>query len=549
MKRFLCYSNMIKGSANILIVLVLFISACSVLPPEFGQIFEDEINRQVEELGEEIEEEARAYGNEIIEDARQTITEKISGFIDQLFADRNVDAPEEIGLVSIGINPITSKQTIRTQFRLAYEEMGGEKVLGTAKDLVHYWEVRHPKYLIQELNGGEQEYSIIVMEDGTDYAYILMGKWLETYMAMGGPEYAGFPLSNPEKWNITPFWELWNDWGRGKRQLFEVEGESYAFLQIKGSEEIYLVPPRIWSTYKEVGVAKIGYPVSNYPIDDKRWNTQNLSQDTIKILYYWQKQAYRVQLFEHGSIIWRDDRNAVDIIEYSPLIQTFNLGESNLLLRVDSLLKIPVFDNELYGRECLADTLNQAAIMAGQASADALIPQVALMPLKAALSGTTMVTESIWGKIALKSSEILLNRAAGDSWKEASIPVVAGLVVDSVYSKAIGEVISAPASEVTTLVVGEEIDTLLQDRYSIDMTRKIGDGPNPVAEVNSKMSLDYDPYTNFVSGILVTDYPCYPEGIAFYFKSDHNGGLATRNEVWDGRLHLIDVETGNEIDY
>jgi hypothetical protein len=536
-----------------MVFLILFLTmACAgydLVPAEA----EDQLTQALNELWDDLLNTATGWVGDQIDKLIQSITddftESITDSFNKVKEYLGLAVPEDVGKLSIAINLKTDPAVVNAAFDQAYRDAGAGRVIGWPQDLVYHWSDGHAELLVQFFVGGSEKRSAIVMEQGKTTAYTIPGEWLVMYENLGGPGLAGYPTSSPETWNINPVFELWTNWGRGDRQLFTLGGYQYALLQPSGMESVYLVPPGLWEVYQEAS-EEIGYPLSSYPIDESRWRDQpGISEDTRAILNLWEQQPFRMQVFEHGSLIWLDAGGDVEIVEYGKVASVFNLGEANLLLGVRRELG-EVYTN-LYvtgkGDTCFANTMRHAANMAADASGDILIPQVALIPIRAVLTGTSLTIETALGKFALAASEVLVEVAGGEDLEDAVQIVIVGKVIDSIYTKAVGDIISTPLKETSMIILEEEGDRLSRDRIYNESTIQIGDGNIKfTADMNAKLSIQYDPITRTLTGVVVSD--CAPQGIAFFYRAEPDTGyMADATQVWDGRVHFIDLAGGQKI--
>jgi hypothetical protein len=120
-------------------------------------------------------------------------------------------------------------------------------------------------------------------------------------------------------------------------------------------------------------------------------------------------------------------------------------------------------------------------------------------------------------------------------------------VIDSLYSKAVGDIISAPLSEITLVALEEEVSRLNRDRVSHESSIQVGDGNIRFrADMDATLNVEYDPITRTLSGVIVSD--CAPTGIAFFYRVDPDTGyMADRTQVWNGQVHFIDLATGDAL--
>jgi len=124
------------------------------------------------------------------------------------------------------------------------------------------------------------------------------------YESIGGLDLAGYPSSDPESYRN--FWQ-------GKRQTFVLLGtdQTYALMQARSQEEIYLLPPAFYAAYiDQDGLDRLGYPLSSFPLDpdagDDNWIARHdIEPATAELLRLWRTQPHQIQIFQKGSL-WRD---------------------------------------------------------------------------------------------------------------------------------------------------------------------------------------------------------------------------------------------------
>ena len=248
-----------------------------------------------------------------------------------------------------------------------------------------------------------------------------------------------------------------------------------------------------------------------------------------------------------GAWLWLKSNNSnVEIVEYGKVVQFLNMGEATLLLGVRR--EVGEIYLNLYtsgqGDTCFARTLRHAANMAVDASADAFIPQLALAPIKIALAGSSLTVETLLGKLALEAAGILIDLAGGENLSEAVKSALAGRIIDSLYTKTVGDIISIPLSEGSLVILEEEMDRLSRDRISNNSSISIGYKSGVfTADMDAKLNIEYDPITRTLTGVIVST--CAPQGIAFFYRVDpQTGHMATPTLAWDGRVHFIDLSNG-----
>jgi hypothetical protein len=544
MESFFCQPRM-KVLLTVMLLITVTLSACSILPPEARQPLD------------EIYEELKKYVFDSLKQGVQQELQKLTQNVKDLFTagweeiltglkiSFGIEAPVNIGQVLPGTQTETSEATIRQSFTEAWKNAGGARVIGLPNGSVHDWEQSNPKLLIQYFEGGSEKNSAIVLLDGEDKAYLLSGKFLKIYTDLGGPNQAGYPTSNAKSWNIKSPLEVWTRWGRGKRQLFTFYNREYALLKPSGLDAVYLVPPKLYQTYLSAS-DQIGYPLSNYPLDDTDWQKKSsYSPETSDILREWERQPFRGQVFENGSLFWLNYGDQVDVVEYGKVTTFLNFGEVNLLLGVRKELGDLYYDliHRGTGSECYINTVRHGANTAADAAGKILIPQVAFIPLRATLTVTFLKVDTLLGKFALSAASALVDLAGGTALPKAVRTAVAGRVIDSIYTKAVGDIISIPLSETTMLILEEEVGRLNRGRMAFESSVKKG---SYAMDMDAKLNIEYDPITRTLTGVIVSD--CAPQGYAFFYRVDPDtGNMAAATQVWDKKIRFIDLATGEEL--
>lgn len=558
----------------IIFIITLLISSCELLPQpvadEFDRAVQDFVDEWKAEFGLWVDEQIQGMKQELADsfdeywqELKQDIAKNLSEFWSQTLLSINEGlgrvAPADVGKVSISIYPETEKSIIETAFKETYVNLGGESSIGLPVDVVNYWDRDTSNLLVQNFEGGSEQRSVIVLEDGTEKAYVISGYWLVNYEALGGPEIAGVPSTNPETWNINPILEFWINWGRGKRQLFNVNGLDFAMMKPRGLEFVYVVPPELWKFYKTNAYSEIGYPMGSYPLDDRAWiSDDNISEETRQILDYWNDFPYRLQIFEKGSILFDSNLSQFEKLTFTPLFGSpEELRTSRFMSDVGTIL-INEFENgngSLKPDSCFYSTLQHAGNMARSDGFQTVISEIAKLSLESALSGSNLVAESAYSKITLLAAEMVLEMTGEKSWSDAIKQVIAGNIIDSLYAKGIGEILSKPATQVTLILVEEEYNRIMSDRFQRGLMTTPGITAPLVSFTTTmtvRLSIVYDPITNAVSGVMTSE-ECAPIGYSFYFLFDPGGfdGSGTikpdTNKIWNGRVHYMDLSNGDEI--
>jgi hypothetical protein len=496
--------------------------ACSALPPDIQKDieswFEGEVKKLVEKAWQDFQQQ--------LEEAKDAAVQRGKEWL-------GWEAPVDAGVLDTSVSTSVSASTIKAAFADAYKKAGGGRKIGWPIDKVKLTD----GLLVQYYEGGDHKRSVIAMHEDEAIAYLIPGNWLTLYEALGGPSKAGYPASNPERWE-TGWWEVWNNTaGRGERQLYIVEGETYALMKANDSESVRVVPPQFWKVYEDGNWRdRIGYPVSSYPLNDAKWqNISSLSAETQDMLTIWSKQPYRVMLFQHGSIIFTSDWSNSEALEAMPVTG----GGTNLLLGVGRGFKDKYEDMLLFSPnsdQCAIETFRHAKMATVGEATERLLTDVAFLPLESTLIVVTAGTESIVAKVGLTGAEYLLELAHSEEPKEDTVSFVAGLFLDSFFSKAVGDFLSQPLSELTVEFAKQDFEKLYPDRLSeqVSLTKSATPGPfSPT--MNVKVATLYDPLTHMASGIVTSD--CLPDGLAYQFRVDPETAYPVQEGVWAGPLY------------
>lgn len=538
----------VKLSWWVPILIILFFTSCSMLPYEVQR----ELDKTLQQEKEHVIATAEAEARKLQEQAQDVGKKALDQALQSIKVWLGLAAPYGVGQY-LGHNNITAKVDIENTFRKAYQTAGGGRVIGQPEGSVQLTD----GLLSQSFSGGTQKKSQIMMRDGETEAFVLPGSWLDMYLALGGPVKAGYPISDPVKWNIIPSWQFWTRYGRGERQLFQINGAPYALTKRSTSDAILVTPPFIWDYYTEnSNEVTLGYPLSSYPLDDRQWLDNNhLSEETKDLLQKWQESPFRVQIFENGSILFHPDHSQKEVIKSKLLFGVGNLTTARFMGNVRDIL-LNEYENRggMYQNDqCFYQVLQNAGYMAGSDQFQTLIGEVAALPIRSVLFSLDMVAESIYTKISIKAAQILLDLTGNTSWSDEVKKVLAGEIVDSIYAKGIGEILSKPATEVTLTILDEEYKQIMKDRFFRGIKTEPGRTAPLVGfttTLNLSMAISYDPLTNMVTGILSAK-EC-SEKYAFFFMFDtgdikENGKVVPASAIWDGRVHFINLLTGEEI--
>ena len=69
-------------------------------------------------------------GKEILEGTTDNVKESIEDFVQKTKEYLGLAVPDDVGKVSIGINPETDKAAIEELFKQVYQDAGGRRVIG-----------------------------------------------------------------------------------------------------------------------------------------------------------------------------------------------------------------------------------------------------------------------------------------------------------------------------------------------------------------------------------------------------------------------------------
>ncbi|NLW91053.1 MAG: hypothetical protein GXY34_05580 [Syntrophomonadaceae bacterium] len=72
---------------------------------------------------------------------------------------------------------MTDKSIIEAAIKETYLKVCGESEIGLPTNVVNYWDRESSSLLVQHFQGGSEERSAIILEDGTYNSYVLPGNW------------------------------------------------------------------------------------------------------------------------------------------------------------------------------------------------------------------------------------------------------------------------------------------------------------------------------------------------------------------------------------
>ena len=279
---------------NLILICSLLLSSCALMPPEIQQEFDSAWQQVIDLINNSVKQWVDTQVQKIKDSVTSTIDDFLSGIIDKPLEYFGWGVPDDVGIVSIGINPQTARPEIEAAFKAAYKRAGGGRVIGWPDDLVKYWSDSQHELLIQYFSLGDEGRSAIVMENGGDKAFYMLGKFLDTYTNLGGPGEAGFPITDSKVKNVYPTAYFWIHWGRGRVQEFN-NGEVFGLTQRSGGGGVRIVPPFL---YKKTDIKILGYPLSSYPLEERDWRSDDsIDADLEEILTDWENQLFRIMAF------------------------------------------------------------------------------------------------------------------------------------------------------------------------------------------------------------------------------------------------------------
>lgn len=443
------------------------------------------------------------------------------------------EVPADVGVLADDVKTSASADKVRQAFVEAFQKAGGTSALGQPDGRV----IELAGSLIQTFQGGSQAYGAVVMSAYGSQAYSVAGEWYKTYIGAGGPERAGYPAGDAEAWG--PGW-----WGRGKRQLFVVDGEYYALLKAGNSDNVHVVPPQFWAVYDSGHyVDKLGFPLAGFPLDEQAWEAvAGLSADTRQLLAQWQRSPYRVMVFEKGSI-WLDASGAK-----SEVVERASLSSFNLLTGAGRAFNEAYTDPTMFAtNNCTLETFRHGVIAGGNQAVKEALQAVAFLPLDA----TTAVVFSGPGmaRFALRAGYAFFKMLGTQEWAEATAWFAAGEVLDAAFTGLLGEFLaedlhlSAPLTETSLEVARLDFEKMAPSRLSETvLVRPNMSSMFGPSTMTAKLVLLYDPLTRMATLHLTSE--CLPKGVLVQYRVDPATGYPLDPVgVWDGRLVFWDLAT------
>jgi hypothetical protein len=493
-------------------------SGCASLEQEVQQLADEWRESLQAEVEQAIKDALSGLGDaleEVLADAAASVNEWAHEQGDAFEEWLGLEAPDGLGILKGGSQTQLDQQAIRDAFLEAFKKAGGARVLG--------W----PSLLASLENGAiiqHFENGAILMADERDAAaYYMLEDWYDVYYAAGGTADAGLPTSNPETWGASLL-AVWARDARGKRQAMSLDGNTYALMQPAGMEEVYLVPPDFWDAYLDGGgYGELGYPLSSFPLDEGTAVKAVLGLDELSnMIATWQERPYRIQIFTRGSLWFDPGLTKSEVVLAEPIGHFF--GEETLLLeRIGTEFKKLKYDL-IFSEGCLPNTITYAGSATLGEAVSNMITKVALIPLESALAVVPVSSvKATLGKIA---AQALVAMAGSDDLDEESLWFGVGVLADSYFSKAVGDLLAAPLGTLTTESLQITAESLDQDRVTSSLDWETSTNINAAGHI----AATYDPRTHMISGVMKLDNAC--PSYAFQMRAEPYAGELLTDPVW-----------------
>ncbi len=527
---------------------LLFLTACGSVPPEV----EEEARRQFEEARREAErqigEAIRNWWEQVEDRARREVQEFFDDSVRHAEEWAGRQAPAELGTVAPSQTPEVPETVIKDAFDEAFMEAGGGRNLGWPTGVAQV----EDGYIIQFLEQDDEERSAIIMEDDryATQAYYLLPPFYTVLEGIGGPAEAGMPTSNPE-WEGAGRFALWARDRRTQQQSFALSqgafGRSFGLARGADGEAVQVIPPHFWEAYQEEGGAtELGYPLSSYPLEDTvstsdpRYTRLNNADQTL--LDAWQAQPFHIQTFSKGSIFYTSGWTDYETL----MAEALRGGETNLTASATSAFMgraRGTSGEALILDACLQTTLEDAWLRAlGQTLSD-VVREIEFLLVETGLTAFSLGTDRPVIQVGVEIAHVILERASGTEWDEVAAAQTAGLLVDSVYSKAITDYLSKPLAAFTEEAVQLEYEAFEKDRISREIII-----PPDGRRAGAHVAMTYDPWTHMVTGMIHSG--CNENGYLFQYRvhPDSATPVYEATAAWPGGVRFYDPVTGAEID-
>jgi len=264
--------------------------------------------------------------------------------------------------------------------------------------------------------------------------------------------------------------------------------------------------------------------------------------------------------FEHGSIYFSKEKTDVQVVQSQSLYRLLNSRKAVFVGNVGAIL-VKEYDRLNYSEPtdyCFMQSIAHAGYGAQSKGIKEFLRVIKFSVINSALDGVSIFVTPLYGKLIMIAAEFIVDLIEGDDLFEAlAIRAIGGFMMDVAYSQAIGEILSNPAADITVEGVAADYNNLLIDRlyysFSVDPGEVRGVGQF-IATMPVRVVFSYDQGTNMVTG-YIHNKDCGPRGqefYGFYFRYlDHiitgDGEVAPESGAWDGKIHFINIYTGEEI--
>ena len=201
------------------------------------------------------------------------------------------------------------------------------------------------------------------------------------------------------------------------------------------------------------------------------------------------------------------------------------------------------------GNECYEETIRHVANAANGKFGEDLLRDVAFLPLEATFAGLGTYYKEASGKVALLVARYVLTRVKTGSFSEANQSIVAGLIIDSFYKKAVSDDLSTPLTKITWDQVKLNYEPLGADRVSQEMTIVADYGPHRYStQMDMNVLTNYDPLTHIVSGAVTSkSIACLQPTYIFQFRLDEDPDFDASFVLEQGDLSVYDLEMGQQM--
>lgn len=513
----------------LLAIVLLFIlsvtSACDYLGSEAEQMGDELIRglqAQLEAALQQAISSLSASAQEAFSDAVDSVSEWGQSQVASWEMWLGQEAPAEAGCLESSSDTVLPAAAIQTAFQEKFREVGGARVLGWPSGC----DARSENgTIVQRFEKG----GIIMADEEGAAAHYMLDSFYDIYQSAGGTLYAGIPTSDPHSWNIGGL-QFWAQDRRGKRQLMELDGEEYALLRAGGSDEVYLVPPKFWAVYTaDETFRELGYPLSSFPLDEEvAIESATGNSELEAMIDVWQERPYRILIFSYGSI-WFDNLWDNHEVLQAQSIGRFYDDEPLLLESIGSRFGYRGYAQNDIQDPCLSDTVRSAGSATTSQAKGELIEFHARSLLEGSV--TAIPTSSLMAYVGKVAMAAMVDLAGSNDLPETSLWFGVGVLADGFFSKAVGDYLAAPLTQISTTGLKEAIERVDRDR--VTTTLKWGPGRDLDGihdnRTPGEIAAFYDPLTHMVSGVMhIDNCPHY----AFQVRVESLAGEPVENAVW-----------------